>query len=262
MNSSPTDLVVFGVGQLGQLFAGGALRLGVRVTPITRSTDRPAVWSALPPDTPILIAVREADLADAIADVPEARRGDLILVQNELFEPLWTDLGAEDPTVVVFWTNKKPRVPLLIGRRTALHGRHADFMAAVHAQLDILAEVLSEPEARDDELVAKYAFILTINALGLIEDTTVGAWLEKDRERVTAVLDDAIQLGERYAGRACRRERALAGALAGMTGMGSLKAKGRSAPSRLRRALSDAEEAGLELPALTAIHHELEEGDS
>ena len=117
-------------------------------------------------------------------------------------------------------------------------------------------------DGADDELVAKYAFILTINALGLIEDTTVGAWLEKDRERVTAVLDDAIQLGERYAGRACRRERALAGALAGMTGMGSLKAKGRSAPSRLRRALSDAEEAGLELPALTAIHHELEEGDS
>ncbi|MEL6180779.1 MAG: hypothetical protein AAFS10_17590 [Myxococcota bacterium] len=252
-----TELVVFGVGQLGRLFAGGALRLGLRVTPVTRRTDRMALWDQLPEGTPIVIAVREADLASAIADIPPSRRvGQLILVQNALFAPLWMQYGAQAPTTVVLWTNVKPRVPMLVGRSTGLYGPHASLMAAIHEELGLPAQVLDTSEARDVELVAKYAFILTINALGLIEDTTVGAWLHQDRPRVERVLNDAIRLGEHYAGRPCSLAHAKEAAFAGMEGMGELKARGRSAATRLKQALSDASTAELAVDALKAIHTE------
>ena len=63
------DFAVWGLGELGRLYAGGALRAGHRVTPLTRATDPATTLASLPSATPILIAVGEADL-DAPLEPP------------------------------------------------------------------------------------------------------------------------------------------------------------------------------------------------
>ena len=81
MTTLPTDLWVFGLGQLGELLASGALRLGMRVTPVLRRTPRPLDFSAAPPGTPLLVAAGEGWEA-AVADIPASRRNDIIVLQN------------------------------------------------------------------------------------------------------------------------------------------------------------------------------------
>lgn len=244
------DFVVYGPGELGRLYAGGALRLGRRVTPITRGSDRQEVFSSMPEDVPILLSVREDALAQAVADVPKARRRDVILVQNELFPKTLRALGLEEATVAVVWLLQKKGQPRLVARPTQVFGPSAAFFRDVHESLELPAEVLADERALARALVAKYAFIFAVNLLGVLADRTVGAWLIADQKKVLAAIDEGLELGA--------AEADLEGPLAGeravcleaMQALSSMPARGRTAKERVERASRRAKELSLSLPLL------------
>lgn len=257
MEKLPSDLVVYGVGQLGQLFAGGALRLGLRAVPIARDTDRSAVFASVPPHTPILLSVPEDALEGAVRDVPAERHSDVLLVQNELFPQRWRALGLDAPTVLVVWLSKKKARPVEVARPTFAYGRHARLAARIHDELELPARVLDEEEELHQELVSKFAFILTINALGVVENLPLGQWLAKDRARVLALVDEARLLGEAHLGATVAAEYTELAVLEAMAALKDYPAKGRTAEARVVRAARDAAAFGLHLPAVLEISRTL-----
>lgn len=245
-------LIVFGVGQLGRLFGGAALRLARPVYPITRSMNPGEVWRAAPADTPLLVAVDEASLPEVLASIPPDRRREVILLQNEIFASTWERAGLEQVTALAFWTLCKPGQPQLVGARSAVHGRHGPLVAALHEALDIPCVVLGSERERDAELAAKYALILTINGLGVKADRRVGEWLERGEE-VSSLMEEACALGSRLAGLPASTEVSRDLVWGALERMSAMPARGRSAPVRVQRALASARTLGVRVPSLEAI---------
>lgn len=245
------NLVVYGLGELGQLYGGAALRAGYRVTPITRHDDPHAVLATLAPDVPIVVAVAEGALEGALDVLGKARGDAAILLQNELFPSAWRRHDVR-PTVLVPWLLKKRSSPLLVARPSPVFGAHAELVATLHRALDLPYVVLPHEHALYQALVEKYAFILTVNALGLLRDRTLGMWLQEDPQRVGALAREAAQLGAVL----CESEVDLPlcerAVVEGMRALHSMAARGRSAESRVLRALEHGRRIGMALPELSA----------
>ncbi len=243
------SFVVIGPGQLGRLYAGGALRLGRRVTPVRRGDDVEGILRDIEPSAPILIATGEAAMPEVAARLTDDRREDTILVQNELFASVWEAAGLRSPSVAVVWLSSKPGRPLEIARPTALWGRHAALLADVHDALGLPFAVVDDATVTL-ELVAKFAFILGINTLGLEADHSLAGWLREDEARVRAVMVDAVALGAALGGDV-DRDAAVEMACEAMVALGEYPAAGRSAPARKARARAEAARLGLDLPSFT-----------
>ncbi|MFZ9889067.1 MAG: hypothetical protein ACO3JL_16340 [Myxococcota bacterium] len=244
------DLIVVGIGQLGTLFGEAALGIGRRVTPLRRDSDVERCLDDVPAGCPVLMATGEADLERAVQRLPAAYRDDLILVQNELFPVDLVALGIAQPTTAMVWSSKKSGRALQVGAPTEVFGRHADLMEQLHNTLQIPCRRAESVADRDAGLVAKFAFILTINALGLQRDLSLGKWLSEDHAKVLALCDDARRLGEKRLGHAVDPEAVQRRVLAGMEALADMPSRGRTALQRLEKARQDANRLGLSLPAL------------
>ncbi|MFT5991967.1 MAG: hypothetical protein ACJA1R_003054 [Flavobacteriales bacterium] len=250
--SAPPQLVLWGVGQLGRLYAGGALRAGYSVTPITRSTDPLPALLAHPEGTPILCAVGEDAIDAVVEQVPIERRDDLIFVQNELFSSQLEDWKASAATLAVVWTLCKPKLPLIVSRATAVGGRHAGAVAQWHACLDLPCQIV-EPSKLGVEAAAKYAFVVAINALGVREARPVGQWLAAEPELAEAVVNEAVLLSAVMAGHPRATPEIAIAVNAGLAGFAALPTRGRTAQQRVARALRAAERLQVAMPVITGI---------
>ena len=246
------DLVVWGPGELGRWFGGAALRLGMRVTPITRGMNPREAMAGLDHETPILVAVGEDDLESVLAAVPDVRKSALLLLQNELFAPTWQRHHVK-PTVLVPWLLKKRGQPELVGRATRVYGAHADLVAALHRVLGVQCVTLDDASAVHQALVEKYAFILTINALGLVHDLTLGALLELEPARVRALAAEATRLGAALSEASIDESASVSATVEGMRALATIAARGRTAPARVKRALANAHNLGIEMHELAAL---------
>src|SRR5690606_29823066 len=121
------DVVLWGVGEIGGVFAKGLLRAGHTVHPVTRHHG-PNL--ALKDPALVLVTVGEADLPAVLRDLPDSYRSRLGLVQNELLPPAWTEHGIEDPTVAVIWFEKKPGRPVQEILPSVLGGPQAALLEA------------------------------------------------------------------------------------------------------------------------------------
>jgi hypothetical protein len=141
-------------------------------------------------------------------------------------------------------------MPLLVARPTPVWGPHAELVRALHEALELPSYTLRDERALGQALVEKYAFILTINALGLVRDRTLGMWLQEDPLQVDALAREAAQLGAVL----CEQEIDLSGCVRvvaeAMRALGSVSARGRTAEARVTRALEHGGRIGLELPLL------------
>jgi hypothetical protein len=243
------DLVVYGLGELGQLYGAAALRAGYRVTPITRHDDPRRVLDGLLADVPILVAVGEAALDPVLTVLGKARGNAAILLQNELFPSAWRKHDIE-PTVFVPWLLKKRGTPLLVARACPVFGAQTELVRDLHQALDLPCEALPNEHALYQALVEKYAFILTINALGLLRDRTLGMWLQEDPSRVAGLSRETAQLGAVLCESEVDLERCQQAVLEGMRALHNVAARGRSAEERVTRALAEGQRIGLELPEL------------
>ncbi|MET0343265.1 MAG: hypothetical protein ABW252_19810 [Polyangiales bacterium] len=243
------DLVIWGVGELGRLYGGAALRAGVRVTPITRESDPARVLAGLARDVPILVAVGESSLDEVLAALPQERATAPILLQNDLFPSRWTAHRLE-PTVIVAWLLKKRGTELTVARSSPVFGRHAALVLALHEALGAPAHELPSASALNQALIEKYAFILGINALGLTRDRTLSGWMQEDPLRVRALTTEAATLGAALCGSEVERAAADRAIEEAWRALGTMSARGRTAGARVRRALTQAHDLGLRLPEL------------
>jgi hypothetical protein len=246
------DLLVWGVGELGRWLGGAALRAGLRVTPLTRDGSPQEILAALPTETPLLVAVGEDALDGVLAAVPHARAQDVVLLQNELFPAQWRARGIE-PSVMVPWLLKKRGEPELVGRPSRLYGKHVGLLGALHDVLGVPWVRIDDGAALPQALVDKYTFILTINALGLLKDRTLGGWLREDPRRVDALAREAAQVGALRCEAAIDAHQSVVATLEAMGVMAGISARGRTARARFERGLRIAREHGLGVPELAKI---------
>ena len=238
-------LVVVGLGNLGSLIAEGAVTNGVNVTEVRRGDVIADAVAPLPPSTPIVLAVGEAQLHAIVDAVPADRIGDVVLIQNELFPSIWTELGLEQPTICTVWALVKPGQDRIIGKHTTCHGPHAVRLANALEAAAVPSQHLADECARNSDIAAKYAFIVAANLFGLLGASTVEQGVET-LDCADDVLAWTLELGAALVGEPVDEQEAALALDAGLAGFAAMPCLGRSSQARVDRALARAQALGLE----------------
>lgn len=255
------QVVVWGMGEMGSVFARGLLKLGYSVVPVVRASDPAEVASGYPDPELVLISVGEAALQPVLESVPEVWRNRVALLQNELLPNDWQRhlqfANDHGPTVISVWFEKKKGMdskPLI---SSPVFGPKAQLLVDALAKLDIPAHRVGSLEEMTYELVRKNVYIVTTNIAGLKTGGTVSELWADHEDFARAVASDVMDIQESLVGHELPRERLIEGMLEAFDGDPDHKCMGRSAPVRLTRAISLADAAGLDVPELRAIAREL-----
>jgi len=124
---------------------------------------------------------------------------------------------------------------------------------ADEAGLDIPATIMENEATLLFELVLKNLYILTTNIAGLEAGSNVQQLWLKHNELACEVAGDVLDIQEYLSGEKLNRTALIEGMLRAFDGDPEHGCMGRSAPARLQRALSMADEAGLDIPTLRRI---------
>ena len=249
MNKS---VVVVGLGEMGSVFARGFLRTGYTVHPVIRGVEMQSVADELPKPELVLIAVGEADLHEQLAKVPELWKDRLVLLQNELLPRDWQQYDLE-PTVISVWFEKKKGQDSKVIIPSPVYGKNAQQVADALASIDIASNVLADEDALLHELVLKNVYILTTNIAGLEVGGNVGQLWDEHKDVAESVVTDVVRLQEALTGKTLDQQALIQGMVDAFNGDPEHMCMGRSAPARLQRALTLAQENGLSLPTLERI---------
>lgn len=247
-------VVVIGVGEMGGVFARGLLRAGHAVLPVLRDTPADAWLSAAPEPAAVVVAVGEAQLPLVLDSVPAPWRARVVLLQNELLPRSWQVHGIVDPTVIAVWFEKKPGQDVSIILSSPVHGPAAQLICESLGALGIPAHVLPHAHALRFELVRKNLYILTSNIAGLQAGGDVGTLWERHRELAAEVTTEVLEVQEWLVGEPLVRDALVAGMVEAFQADPKHRCTGRSAPSRLARVVEHADQAGLAVPRLRALH--------
>jgi hypothetical protein len=251
------DVVIWGMGQLGAVFATGLLELGYRVTPVTRQKPVADVIGSVPEPAAVIVAVGEASLPEVLSRVPESWQGRLVLVQNELLPYVWEPYSSEAPTVVVVWFEKKKGTVVRSVQSTRVFGPNSALIQSCLDRVVVPCDVLPSFERLCFELVLKNVYILTINAAGLAQEGDVGTLWQEQRGLMESVAREAVAIEQRLLGAPIDVSQALAGLEAAILADPRHVTRGRTAPERLRRALERARGFGIEVPTLEGIEMQI-----
>lgn len=246
-------VVMIGLGQLGRVFAGGLLRTGHTVVPVTREDDVADVAVRYPEPDLVMVSVAENDLHPVLSGLPEVWKDSVGLLQNELLPRDWINHGIESPTVVSVWFEKKKGTDAKPLISSPVFGPEAQRLVNALESIDLPAHTLPGSDSLAWELVRKNLYILTTNIAGLETGGTVGALWENHREFAEAVANEVLDVQERLTGQAYARPPLMGGMLEAFEADPDHGCAGRSAPARLRRALNQADAAGLSVPKLREI---------
>jgi len=247
-------VVVIGIGELGSIFARGLLRCGHPVYPITRNMDMAREAIAIPDPVLVLLAVAENDLHPTLEQIPEPWRDKLCLLQNELLPRDWQAHTLHDPTIIAVWFEKKKGQDVKVLLPSPIYGPHSATIQSALAAVDIPAHTLATHDELLYELVRKNIYILTINIAGLVAGGTVSE-LWRDHQTLTReIAEEIISIQEWLTDEELPRDRLIEGMLEAFAGDPEHKCLGRTALSRLQRALSHADETGLAAPKLREIY--------
>jgi len=249
MNKS---IVVVGLGEMGSVFARGFLRLGYSVHPVVRGTELQTVADAIEKPELVIIAVGEADLQAQLSSVPGQWKDRIILLQNELLPADWL-CHALTPTVISVWFEKKKGQGSKVIIPSPVYGKHAQLVADALASIDISCQVLKSDDELLNELVVKNVYILTTNVAGLEVGGNVGQLWQQHKTLATNVANEVICLQEALTGKSLDNSALIDGMVKAFEGDTEHMCMGRSAPVRLKRALSLAGERGLVLENLRRI---------
>eukprot|EP00928_Gymnodinium_smaydae_P080391 TRINITY_DN64097_c0_g1_i1.p1 TRINITY_DN64097_c0_g1~~TRINITY_DN64097_c0_g1_i1.p1 ORF type:complete len:311 (+),score=39.05 TRINITY_DN64097_c0_g1_i1:75-935(+) len=259
-------VVIIGIGQLGQTFASGFLRLGKPVFPVVRGDPLDLAAKTCPDPEVVVVAVAENELDGILECMPASWKDRLVLLQNELLPPIWLSHGINDPTVFVCWYEKKQHSALLqpAGAPSQAFGPHAQLVVDAHAAIGIKCYVLSSEQELLDALVAKAVLILVINICGLelshikgpYEGGTFEQLLASHRQLFDDVASEAFALQSAMCGSdldADAFKRVLEAVLRMMESVPEHRNRGRVALDRLQRAITYAERLRVEVPTMRRI---------
>jgi len=248
-----SKVVIIGLGEMGGVFARGFLRSGVAVYPVTRTMNiKQAAESTPNPDLAIL-AVAENDLHPSLETIPNQWKPKLALLQNELLPRDWKSHSLEEPTVISVWFEKKKGQDVKVLIPSPVYGPGATMIQHALESIDIPVRVVKTAEEMEHELVLKNVYILTTNIAGLECGGTVEDLWYKHNDLARKVANEVMDIQGWLIGKPLDRDKLIEGFVEAINGDLDHKCMGRSAPARLARALSLADEAGLWVPKLREI---------
>lgn len=249
-------IVVVGIGEMAGVFTRGFLKLGHPVFPVTRQMSMSDVAKAITPPALVLVAVGEKDLQSTLEKIPESWRDRIALLQNELLPRDWQPHHIDNPTAIAVWFEKKKGQDYKVLVSSPAFGPAASLLEAALETLSIpVWELNNEAELRF-ELVRKNVYILTTNIAGLElpAGTTVETLWNEHQKLARKVADEVMTIQFKLVGETMDRETLITGMVEAIEGDLAHQCTGRSAPSRLSRALEHAAQFGLNVPTLQAIH--------
>ncbi len=245
-------IVIVGLGEMGELFASGFLKKGYPVFPVLRGTD----WSKLPSIVPepslVLMAVGETQLDDVLKRLPMPWRKVTALLQNELLPCHYQHHGLIDPTIITVWFDKKKGRPSISVLPTVISGPKATLIQEALEKVEVPSRIVPL-EQQLFEMIRKNLYILTINIGGIVAGGSVSFLWSKHRELAEGIASDILSIQEALVAEPLPREALLNGMVEGFEGDPEHVCMGRSAPDRLRRALSNARTYGLSTPWLDQV---------
>jgi len=246
-------IIVIGLGELGSVFARGFLRLGYPVQGITRDMDSTVVAKKIPNPTAVLIAVGEADIQQTLKSLPTQWKDRVILLQNELLPRDWQTADIVEPTVISVWFEKKKGMDSKVVLPSPIFGKNAKLVFNALSQIDLPSFILDSEEELTYELVRKNLYILTTNIAGLEVGGNVEQLQNEHADVMHAVAQDVLDIQDWLTQTSNHRQRLMSGLTEAIQGDLQHGCMGRSAPSRLKRALSFADQAKLNVTKLREI---------
>jgi hypothetical protein len=252
MTNTTPPVVLVGVGEMGGVFAKALLSAGHTVVPVTRSMSISDVAKQIPDPSLVLVTVGEADLTSTLADMPEVWRDRIGLIQNELLPRDWIAHDIANPTVAVVWFEKKPGMDTKVIIPSPIAGPEAGLLASALDRVGIATTVVTRDEIVH-ELVVKNLYILVANIAGLETGGTVSELWGANEDLARQVGAEILAIQEYLLGSPIDSEAAYAGMVAAFDGDPNHGTTGRSAPTRLTRALAHASDAGIPAEKLGEI---------
>lgn len=248
-------IVVIGTGEMSGVFTRGLLKLGHPVIPVKRNSDMEKMAAALSLPVMVMVAVGEADLHPVLEKIPSAWQDRLVLLQNELLPRDWHAHGLLNPTVISVWFEKKKGQDYKVLVPSPVFGPHAKLIERSLEALEIPCWELSGIDELEFELVRKNVYILTTNISGLElpKGTNVDTLWQQHRELALEIAHEVMDIQCKLIGRKLDRDRLIAGMEEGILGDPAHICTGRSAPARLKRNLSFADEHQLAVPKMREI---------
>lgn len=254
-----SEVVVWGIGELGAVFARGLLRSGHGVVPVVRGTDVAALTARIAVPALVLVAVGETELDAVLSAMPHAWKGRVALLQNELRPRDWERHGLTSPSLAVVWFEKKRGTDVRVLLPTIVAGREVDGQGAsllveALAAIDVPFERVSGDAAAHGALAAKNLYILVTNLAGMVVDGNVGTLLDEHREFALELAGEVLELESAlFAPHFFARADALAVLDAAGAADPQHACMGRSAPVRLARCIAHADALGLAVPVMRRI---------
>jgi len=245
-------IVVIGIGEIGSVLARGFLRTGYPVYPVTRDLNMDAVAAEIDDPEAVVVAVGESELDEVLSKLPAEWKSRLILIQNELLPKDWQKYDLQ-PTVISVWFEKKKGQDVKVVVASPIYGDKSGLLSNALNALDIPNTIISDFGQMTLELVRKNYYILTSNIAGLRVGGTVGELWDKHQDFAKKVLADVHKLQEWLVSDTLDNEELTRAMLLAFEGDPQHGCMGRSAPSRLKRALAIAEQAGIDVPTLKSI---------
>lgn len=246
------SVVTVGIGQMASVLSFGLLRTGRVVVPVTRERTMEEVAADWPNPALVILAVGETELEPALAALPPPWRDRVGMLQNELRPSVWRRHGIARPTVLSAWFEKKRGIDVRVLRPSPVFGPGAEIVARALGAIGVGAHVAAESELQV-ELAKKNLYILTANLAGLAVDTTVGELWERHRPLVLELFEELLGLEERLLETRLDPAEQHASWLLAVSSGPERRARGRTAPDRLRRVLAEADRLGLPVPRLRAL---------
>lgn len=246
-------VVIIGVGEMGGVFARGFLRLGYPVYPVTRSVGLNQCAEEIPDPELVLVAVAENDLHPVLKQMPGVWRDKLALLQNELLPHDWQQYDLEKPTVISVWFEKKKGQDAKVIIPSPVYGPKSQLINDALNAIDIPCNQLIDEDQLLFELVVKNVYILTTNISGLETGGTVGELWEHHRKVADAVSREVIAIQQALTGKQFDADQLIAAMVKAFEGDLEHKCMGRSAPSRLQRALEQAKKFGVSVEKMIDI---------
>ncbi len=248
-----SEIVVIGLGQLGRVFAGGLLRAGCTVTPVNRGDDMVALAQRHPAPELVLVAVGENDLHTVLAAMPDSWKSRVTLIQNELLPRDWLAHGYVDPTVISVWFEKKKGIDAKPLIASPVAGPGAALLCRALTSIDLPCREVALGNDILFELVRKNVYILTTNIAGLKTGGTVSQLWARHEAFTRQIANEVMDIQDALTGVRHNRNTLVAGMLEAFDGDPEHGCTGRSAPSRLARAIKHADEHKLDVPSLRAL---------
>lgn len=187
-------VVVIGAGRIGTALAARRDDHGQQRFVLV---DRERGWERIEPDAegPIMLAVRNDDLAAVLDRVPDSRHRDLVFVQNGMLRPWLEDRGLTGATRgLLFLAVPSVGAPIEPGGESPFWGPHAQAMVEAFTAVGLPAKVV---DARTfaaielEKLIWNCAFGLFCQAL----DCDVGTVVEQHRPRLRLLVAELLAVG-------------------------------------------------------------------